>query len=168
MTTNQSIFHSTYKHSFCTPKHISYNIQTFILHTKVYHKWIFQFRVYNADLTAWNMATTRVYPRCEFLQSENEFIDEKVCKTHLLILCEKLMYSGCKIVPWSQVPVSFHNSWLVCIHVWADEWKIDESYLAYKSGIIQSMELCTLSCTWRYWGCNIPTTLYPSQSWAHS
>ena len=38
---------------------ISYGThETFILHTKVCHQWRFQFRVYNADLAAWNMAAT--------------------------------------------------------------------------------------------------------------
>ena len=37
MTAHQSIFHSTYKHSSCTPRHVMWYIQTFILHTKAYH-----------------------------------------------------------------------------------------------------------------------------------
>ena len=34
---HQSTFHSTYKHSFCTLKHILKYLQTFIFHTKAYY-----------------------------------------------------------------------------------------------------------------------------------
>ena len=51
-------------HFMTTHQSISYGAhETFILHTKVSHQWRFQFRVYNVDLAAWNMAATSSFQR---------------------------------------------------------------------------------------------------------
>ena len=44
--------HSSHKHSFCTPRHIPYCIQTFILHTKVYHHGRVKFGVYKGQASS--------------------------------------------------------------------------------------------------------------------
>ena len=66
MTAHQSIFHSTYKHTFCTPEHISECIETSILHTKAYfilhtnihfaHQGIFHstYKIHVAQQSIWH------------------------------------------------------------------------------------------------------------------